>query len=70
MTLADNEEIIGILVSVTEDGNCCKLQFICIREIKLPLTAVPLQKLLSFVGKIIGVLNIDGQFFVRLVQSR
>jgi len=63
--LEPNHEIIGILHAVQDGDNCCRLEFTCSKEIELPPTAIPQEKLISLVGKRIGVLNIDGQFFLR-----
>lgn len=63
--LEPDNEIIGTLYAVGGDDNCSKLQFSCVKEIELPHTAVSLDKLHSLVGKRIGILNLDGQFFVR-----
>ena len=65
MLLDPNHEIIGVLHAVQDGDNCCRLEFTCSKEIELPPTAIPQEKLIALVGKRIGVLNIDGQFFLR-----
>ena len=66
MKLAINEEIIGKLtnVEVSENGQI-KLSFLIQKEIEISATAFSIPKLQSLIGKNIGVLNIDSQFFLR-----
>ena len=68
--LVHNHEIIGTLHAVKEKDICCKLHFTCSKDIVLPLTAIPKKKLASLVGKKVGILNVNGEFFVRIIKSR
>ena len=63
--LEPDNEIIGTLHAVGGDDNCSKLQVSCVKELELPRAAVSLDKLHSLVGKRIGILNIEGKFFLR-----
>ena len=70
MRLEPDQEIIGVLHAVkVEDNNSCNLHFSCTVEIELPSTAVPHEQLSSLVGKRIGILNMDGEFFIRKIKS-
>ncbi len=71
MKLSNNEEIIGKLtnVEVSENGQI-KLRFSIQKEIELSTNAFSIPKLQSLVGKNIGILNIDSQFFLRKIKSR
>ena len=65
-----NSEIIGTLIGIEEDGNCSKLQFSCYKEIELPKTAIPQNKLISLVGKRVGIFNCNGEFFIRIIKGK
>jgi len=71
MKLAINEEIMGKLtnVEVSENGQI-KLSFLIQKEIEISANAFSIPKLQSLVGKNIGVLNIDSQFFLREIKKR
>jgi len=71
MKLVINEEIMGRLtnVEVSENGQI-KLSFFIKKEIEISATAFSIPKLQSLVGKNIGVLNIDSQFFLREIKKR
>jgi len=69
LRLEPDKEIIGVLHAVEEEGNNCNLHFSCTIEIELPSTAVSHEQLTSFVGERIGVLNVDGEFFIRKIKS-
>ena len=70
MRLEPDREIIGVLHAVEEEDNSCNLQFSCNIEIELPSTAVPREQLSLLVGKRIGILNMDGEFFVRVIKGK
>ena len=65
MKLKPNQEIIGILHTVEEDDNCSNLQFSCTIEIRLPSSEISYERLSSLIGKKIGVLSLDDEFFIR-----
>ena len=69
MRLEPDREIIGVLHAVEEEDNSCNLQFSCTVEIELPATAVSHEQLSSLVGERIGILNMDGEFFIRKIKS-
>jgi len=68
--LEPDREIVGILHAVEEEDNNCNLQFSCTVEIELPSTAIPHEQLSSLVGERIGLLNMDGDFYIRKIKSR
>ena len=69
MKLKYGEEIIGTLLAVEEDGNCSKLQFSCYKEIELPKTAIPQKKLISLVGKRVGIFFCNESYIFRVVKG-
>ncbi len=70
MLLKSNQEIIGVLHTVSEEDSYCKLQFSCNYDIELPLAAIPEEKLTALVGKKVGIFNLDGEFFIRIISER
>jgi len=70
LRLEPNKEIIGVLHAVEEEDNNCTLQFSCTIEIELPSNAVSHEQLTTLVGERIGVLNVDGEFFIRKIEKR
>jgi len=70
MQLKSNQEIIGVLHAVNEEGSCCRLQFSCNYDIELPPAAIPEKKLASLVGKKVGIFNCDGEFFIRIIKGK
>lgn len=70
MKLSYDEEIIGKLtkVEILENGQI-KLRFLLQKELYLTSNAYSTPKLQSLVGKLIGVLNLDGKFFVREIKK-
>ena len=70
MRLEPDREIIGVLHAVKEgDNNSCNLEFSCTIEVELPATAVSHEQLSLLVGERIGILNIDGEFFIRKIKN-
>ena len=71
MELTDNTEFIATLTKVesSEEGQI-KITLSIQTEIEIPVSAISFDKLNSFVGKRIGILNINSQFFVRKIKSR
>ncbi len=69
MRLESDREIVGILHAFEEENNSCNLQFSCTIEIDLPSTAFPREQLSSLVGERIGILNMDGEFFIRKIKE-
>ena len=69
MKLEPGQEIVGILRAVKEEDNCCKLKFTCLREIEIPPTAASHGQLKAVLGKRVGILNIDGDFFIRKIKT-
>ena len=67
--LKDGDEIIGLAEEVQFTDRWIKITFLIRKEIKLPSTAIPHKILCSLIGKKIGVINVDGDFFVREIQS-
>jgi len=68
MWLKSNQEIVGTLLAVKDEDSWIKLQFTCLKEIDLPLTAVPREQLSSLFGERIGILNVDEKFFIREIK--
>jgi hypothetical protein len=66
--LETGKEIIGILHAVEEDNGCNKLQFSLIIEIELPSSEISYEKINPFIGKKIGLLNLDNEIFIREVK--
>jgi hypothetical protein len=69
MRLLSNCEIVGVLSKVIADKQQVKLVFNLIKEIELPVDVVLVEKLQGLLGQCIGILNIDGEFFVRIVKG-
>lgn len=67
--LQPNSEIIGTLIGIEEHNNCSKLQFSCYKEIELPKTAIPQNKLISLVGKRVGIFFCNERYFFRVVKG-
>ena len=65
MRLESNYENVGTLSDIKLEGAYTKLVFTVAREIDLPSTAFSYEQLKAVLGKRVGILNIDGQFFVR-----
>jgi len=65
MQIKQNQEIIGILHAITDNDISIKITFTYMKEIEIPASAFSIKKLQSIVGKNIGIINIDGQFFLR-----
>ena len=63
------KEIIGILHEVEEGDDCNKLQFTFTIEIELPSSEISYEKITPLIGKKIGVLNLDGEFFIRVIKG-
>jgi len=67
--LHSNQEIIGMLHAVKEEDNCSKLQFTFTIEIDLPSSKISNESLSLLIGKKIGVLNLDEEFFIREIKE-
>lgn len=65
LSLEPYQEVVGTLHAIIENDAGIKLTFTCTREFKLPASAALYKKLQPLIGSKIGILNIDGQFFVR-----
>ena len=70
MKLSKDQEIKGKLskVEFLENGQI-KLRFLIQKEINLSTDASTIPKLQSFVGKNIGILKMDGEFFIRIIKG-
>jgi len=63
--LKNNNEIIGQLNSIEKIDNKLKLKFTIHKEIELSLDSISVDILVKLKGKLAGIINVDGQFFVR-----
>ena len=70
MELKKNYEIIGTLDSVESAKNKLKLKFKMIKLIELPLTAIPLEKMQEMQGQQIGILLINGKYWIRKISKQ
>jgi len=68
--LVSNTEIIGTLASVKDENNKTKLVFTICKEIEIPESAIPREKLEGFIGERIGVFNCDGEYRIRKIRRR
>jgi len=62
-------EIIGTLQEIDTAGEDAKLIFNVRKEVNLPLNVIDLDKVESYIGHKIGIVNIDGNFHFRLMKN-
>jgi len=62
-------EIIGTLQEIDAAGEDCKLVFNVRKEVSVPLNVIDLDKLEAYIGHRIGIVNIDGNFYFRLMKN-
>ena len=67
MKLAFYNEIVGFLTAVEKQDNFFKIDITVSHCLKIPVDAVSPELLDVFLGKKIGILNLDGEYFIRLV---
>ncbi len=67
MKLANNHEIICNLESFKDCQNFIYLIFKIEKEVKIQKNSIPLDLLQKFVNRRIGIINIDGQFSIRIL---
>jgi hypothetical protein len=66
MRLKNGEEIRGKLSNIEQSKNSnIKITFSLQQEVEIPKSAFSIKKLQSIIGKRIGILNLDGQYFLR-----
>ena len=65
MYLKNNNEIIGQLDSFEIEDNKLKLKFTIHEEIEFSEDSISVDILEKLKGKLAGIINVDGQFFVR-----
>jgi hypothetical protein len=70
MKLRQNQEIIGILKGYEIDKNHIKLTFTATFEVELAAHTFTDKKLKVVLGKRIGILNLEGRFFIRTIEER
>ena len=70
MRLNSNQEIVGELLSVTQENNFCILKFSCKKEIELPKSKITHEQLRMLIGKRIGILNYEGSYKLREIKSK
>ncbi len=70
MQIKPNQEIIGTLHAIAQNDTSITITFIYTSEIETPNSKATYKKLHSLVSKNIGIINIDGQFFLRKIKSR
>ncbi len=68
MKLEPQHEIVGTLSDIKLEGAYTKLVLTVAREIELPNNAFSYEQIKAVLGKRVGILNIDGQFFVREIK--
>ena len=69
MKLEANNEIVGILSKVKVEENQIKLIFTILKEIELPEEAFSYEQIRSFLGKRIGIFNINGTYKIRHIKK-
>ena len=65
MKLKSNHEIVGIISEIKLGGSHIKLVFTVASEVELPSNAFAYEQLKAVLGKRVGILNVDDQFFIR-----
>jgi hypothetical protein len=69
MKLRDNDEIIGYLSDVVCKNGECILYFCHITKIIIPSDVLNKEFLKDFIGKNIGLLNLDGMYHIRILHK-
>ena len=69
MELNENHEIIAILDSIELTDYKLLLKFKMIKLIELPLTAIPLEKIQEMHGQLIGILLMNGKYWIREISK-
>lgn len=69
MILKQNHEIVGTLSKVKFEENQIKLIFSILKEIELPEEAFSYEQLQDFLGKRIGIFNINGTYKIRHIKK-
>jgi hypothetical protein len=69
MKLENCAEIIGILHDIEISDNSLKLIFLLDNKIELPISSFDISKLKKFLGRRIGILNIDGEILIREIKK-
>lgn len=69
MQLKPFNEIIGTLKSIEKQNNNLCLIFTIDRYIELPSDSISKEKLISFINKKIGIINCNGDFFVKEISK-
>jgi len=70
MKLKPNHEVVGIMPDVLKEKNQINLIFNIITEIEVPLDAFPNIQLEDFLGKRVGILNLDGIYRIRHIKNK
>ena len=70
MKLEPQHEIIGILQAINDEEHCIKLTFSFTKEISIPPTEIPQEKLYGFLGEKIGIFNNDGNYKFRIIKDK
>ena len=69
MRLTENNEFIGYLSKIKFKDGYVKLLFTFTREIELPSNAFSYEQFKAALGKCVGVLSLNGQFFLREIKE-
>lgn len=62
-------EIIGVLSAIEIRENKHKLIFTMEKTIEVPINAISVKKLKELQGQTVGILNIDGEYRVRIISK-
>lgn len=70
MRLKSNHEIVGTLSEKKLERNQVKLLFTAIHEIELPKDVFNYKQLKAVLGDGVDILNVNGEFFIRVIKSK
>ena len=70
MRLGNYNEIVGQLSDVKTHGDIITLVFSFIKEIDVPLEAIPKDEVQRMIGEVVGLLNVDGILKFRRIQIK
>ena len=67
MRLLPKHEFVGFLSEIRAETQQIQLIFSILKEIEIPLDTISFDELHKLVGKRVGIVNVEDQFFIRKI---
>lgn len=68
MIIQNTHEIVGILTDIISEDGQMKVLISAQKEIMIPDGALSLGELKELLGKHVGIINVDGEYRIRVVR--